>query len=136
MKIAVDTNILLRVVLDDDPEQRQIALRCLKRATAVVLPIVALCEAAWVLKRTYGLGNEAIAGMLQLLTEIEAAEYDLEAVEAGLAMLSRGGDFADGVIAQQDRQRGAETLLSFDRKAVARLGDLGVDAYEPQDFVG
>ena len=49
-------------------------------------------------------------------------------VEAGLAMLDAGGDFADGVIAYEGRWLGAETFVSFDRKAVEMLAAQGVPA--------
>ena len=47
-------------------------------------------------------------------------------VEAGLAMLDAGGDFADGVIAYEGRWLGAETFVSFDKKAVEMLTSAGV----------
>jgi predicted nucleic-acid-binding protein len=40
------------------------------------------------------------------------------ATEAGLALMEAGGDFADGVIAYEGRWLGADTLVSFDKKAV------------------
>jgi predicted nucleic-acid-binding protein len=43
------------------------------------------------------------------------------AVEAGLAVLDAGGDFADGVIAYEGDWLGAEEFVSFDSKAVSVL---------------
>ena len=43
------------------------------------------------------------------------------AVEAGLAVLEAGGDFADGLIAYEGKFLGGDTFVSFDRKAVALL---------------
>ena len=40
------------------------------------------------------------------------------AAEAGLALLDAGGDFADGAIAYEGNWLGAETFVSFDKKAV------------------
>jgi predicted nucleic-acid-binding protein len=40
------------------------------------------------------------------------------AAEAGLALLNAGGDFADGVIAYEGSWLGADTFISFDKKAV------------------
>ena len=48
-------------------------------------------------------------------------ETNRPAIEAGLAMLDAGGDFADGVIAYEGRWLGAETFVSFDKKAVEML---------------
>ncbi|MBK8337452.1 MAG: hypothetical protein IPL03_13135 [Sterolibacteriaceae bacterium] len=50
------------------------------------------------------------------------------AAEAGLAMLEAGGDFADGVIAHEGNWLGGETFVSFDRRAVALLLELGESA--------
>jgi hypothetical protein len=49
-------------------------------------------------------------------------------VEAGLAILATGGDFADGVIAYEGRGLGADTFTSFDRSAVTLLEQRGVAA--------
>jgi predicted nucleic-acid-binding protein len=43
-------------------------------------------------------------------------------------VLDAGGDFADGVIAFDGQWLGADTFLSFDRKAVKLLEGKGVDA--------
>jgi hypothetical protein len=50
------------------------------------------------------------------------------AVEAGLAVLEAGGDFADGVIAYEGAWLGGETFVSFDKKAVTLLMDQGHSA--------
>ena len=42
-------------------------------------------------------------------------------MEAGLALMDAGGDFADGVIAYEGNWLGAEMLVSFDKKAVKLL---------------
>jgi predicted nucleic-acid-binding protein len=49
------------------------------------------------------------------------------AVEAGLAVLSMGGDFADGVIAYEGTWLGADTFVSFDRKATTFLSKQGYE---------
>lgn len=134
MRIAVDTNVLLRVVLADDATQHGKAIALLERATVVVLPTTALCEAAWVLNRTYALGRQEIAEALEILLRIENAVYDTTAVEAGMALLAAGADFADGVIARQGADSRAEVFVSFDHKAVKRLNVVGISASVPGDL--
>ena len=56
---------------------------------------------------------------------------DRPAVEMGLAVLEAGGDFADGIMAQQGQWLGAETFVSFDKKAVSLLSRLGQAAQMP-----
>jgi predicted nucleic-acid-binding protein len=53
---------------------------------------------------------------------------DRPAVEAGLAVLDAGADFADGVIAYEGRWLGGETFVSFDKKAVAVIAKQGMQA--------
>jgi predicted nucleic-acid-binding protein len=48
------------------------------------------------------------------------------AAEAGLALLNAGGDFADGVIAYEGSWLGADTFISFDKKAVKLIEAQGV----------
>jgi predicted nucleic-acid-binding protein len=55
----------------------------------------------------------------------ENVEMNRPAVEAGLEVLSAGGDFADGVIAFEGNWLGGETFVSFDKKAVALLSAQG-----------
>lgn len=131
MRIAVDTNVLLRFLLADDPIQHRASVETLEQATAVILPLVALYEVGWVLNRTYGLSRAEIAAMLRGLTSIGSVEFDVTEVEAGLAMLDAGGDFADGVIACQGRIKRADAFLSFDLKAVNRLNASGENALVP-----
>jgi predicted nucleic-acid-binding protein len=50
------------------------------------------------------------------------------ATEAGLAMLEAGGDFADGVIAYEGSWLGADTFISFDKKAVRLIEAQGKSA--------
>ncbi len=47
------------------------------------------------------------------------------AVEAGLALLEAGGDFADGIMAHEGKWLGGETFVSFDRQAVKLLSEQG-----------
>ncbi|MGA0545512.1 type II toxin-antitoxin system VapC family toxin [Brevundimonas sp. VNH65] len=128
MRIAVDTNVILRLLVRDDETQTRIALREVENADTVVLPVLAICEAAWVMQRSYKFSRPVIAESLRRLIETPSIDCDRAEVEAGLAMLDLGGDFADGVIARQGRSRRAEHLVTFDRKAVDRLGRIGEKA--------
>lgn len=135
MKITADTNVLLRVVVHDDPEQADAARTLLQRATVVAIPIPVLCEFAWVLKRTYARGADDVAAAIEAVTEIDVVVTDLPAVEAGLSSLRAGGDFADGVIAHQGEALGGTVFASFDRRAVARLRSNGAAATDPADLI-
>ena len=51
--VAVDTNILLRAAVRDDPRQAQSAAHLLRSADRIAIPLVALCEFAWVMRNGY-----------------------------------------------------------------------------------
>ena len=121
MKIAVDTNVLVRTVVRDDAVQYEAATGIMARAQTVGIAVLSLCELAWVLRGVYRFQPPDISQAIRILITADNVETDLPAAEAGLAMLEAGGDFADGVIAYEGRWLGAETFVSFDRRAVEML---------------
>jgi predicted nucleic-acid-binding protein len=118
VKITVDTNVLVRAITGDDAAQSRVAQRELARADVVALTLPALCELVWVLSQGYKISSPDIAEAVQRLMESANVTANRPAVEAGLAMLRAGGDFADGVIAYEGSWLGAETFVSFDKRAV------------------
>ena len=122
VKITADTNILIRAIVADDPEQARLAQNVLQTAELVAVPIVALCEMVWVLARGYRIASPDIGAALRQLLSSANVAVDRPAAEAGLAALFRGGDFADGVIAHEGRMLGGDIFVSFDKQAVALAG--------------
>ncbi len=121
MKIVVDTNVLLRVIVGDDARQSQTAFEAMEQAEIVAVSLHALCELVWVLHRRYDVSRADIAAAIRLLLNTQNVVLNRPAVEAGLSVLDAGGDFADGVIAFEGQWLGGETFVSFDQKAVALL---------------
>jgi predicted nucleic-acid-binding protein len=128
VKVAVDTNVLVRAAVHDDPEQTEVATRIMARAEMLAIALSSVCEFVWVLRSVYGYRAPRIAVAIRVLLAAENVETNRPAIDAGLAMLDAGGDFADGVIAYEGRWLGAETFVSFDKKAVAMLTEQGVSA--------
>lgn len=118
MRVAVDTNILVRAIIEDDPVQTPLAQKALVEADLIALTTSALCEFVWVLHRAYRLPGPEMATAIRALLESSNVVTDFVSVEAGLAVLDAGGDFADGVIAFEGGRLGADAFLSFDRQAV------------------
>ena len=100
--------------------EAEVASKVLK-AEILAVATSCLCEFVWVLRRVYGFTSPAIAAAIRELLAAGNVETNRPAVEAGLAILDAGGDFADGVIAYEGRWLGGETFVSFDRKAVEML---------------
>ena len=125
MRITADTNLLVRGAALDDPVQAEQAAGLLRDAELIVVTLPALCEFAWVLGRGYRWPALQVFGFIRTLLDSPNVRVDLPAVEAGLAMLAAGGDFADGVIAFDGRRLGGSTFASFDRKAVELVAAQG-----------
>lgn len=128
MKIAVDTNVLVRAVVRDDPAQAEAADKVLKGASLIAVALPCLCEFVWVLRQVYGLSPADIGSAVKALLDTRNVVLNRPAVEAGLAFLEAGGDFADGAIAYEGKWLGGETFVSFDRNAVALVKSQGYSA--------
>ena len=121
MKVALDTNILLRLFLGDHPAQQKAALAVVKEAELVAIPIHAICEFVWVLTRGYKRSRAEAGAAIRALLGIPNTVVDQPAISAGLATLEAGGDFADGVIALEGRRLGGNAFVTFDREAAELL---------------
>ena len=128
MKVSVDTNVLVRAVVRDDPAQAKIAAKVLTDADLIAVALASLCEFVWVLLSVYGFQSSDAATAIRALLAADNVEVNRPAVEAGLAVLEAGGDFADGVIAYEGNWLGGEIFVSFDKKAVALLTAQGQSA--------
>ncbi len=117
MKITADTNVLVRAITGDNARQSKVAEAELANADVVALALSALCELVWVLSQGYKIPSAEIAEAIRRLINSENVVVNRPAVEAGLALLDAGGDFADGVIAYEGNWLGAEMFVSFDKKA-------------------
>ncbi|MGE0740639.1 MAG: type II toxin-antitoxin system VapC family toxin [Hyphomonadaceae bacterium] len=127
MKITADTNVLVRAIVADDPKQARIAQSTLKSAELVAITSTAMCEFVWVLARGYGVSPADIGAAIRQLLASASVEANRPAIEAGLAALDDGGDFADGVIAFDGATLGGDAFASFDKDAVKLLKRQGLD---------
>jgi predicted nucleic acid-binding protein len=89
VRIAVDTNVLVRYLTWDDEGQAIEAANAIEGADAIVVPTIVLCELVWVLKRAYRYAGPEIIGILRRLVAICAVEIERPAAEAGIAMLAQ-----------------------------------------------
>jgi predicted nucleic-acid-binding protein len=128
MKITADTNVLVRAVVRDDEKQARTATKLLKEAELIAVSLPCLCEFVWVLNRVYGFGQQDILAALDALLDASNVVVNRPAVDAGLAVLNAGGDFADGLIAYEGSWLGGETFVSFDKKTVSLIAKQGQQA--------
>jgi predicted nucleic-acid-binding protein len=113
--------VLARAILQDDPAQCRVAQKLLRQASLIAVSLLCLCELVWVLRQGAKLDKEDVAATIRALLDTDSVVTHRPAVEAGLALLDAGGDFADGVMAHEGRRLGGEIFVSFDKKAVALL---------------
>jgi predicted nucleic-acid-binding protein len=129
LRITADTNVLVRAAVADDPGQAKLAAEMLRSAEIVAVTLPTLCEFVWVLARGYRREVAEIIPAVRRLIDSATVRADRPAVEAGLAVLTAGGDFADGVIAFEGRRLGGEVFVSFDRTAIRLIAGTGGAAH-------
>jgi len=118
MEIIADTNVLVRAIVADDPNQAAAAQKALLSASIVAVSPIALCELYWVLSRAYKVPDADIETAIRGLINAANVRTDTVAVDAGLMFMNNGGDFADGVLWHMGIALGGKTFVSFDKKAV------------------
>ncbi len=122
MKVALDTNLIVRLIVDDDAAQADQVQRLLDAADEVVISSITLCEVVWVLRRSYKMSAATVATALRSIADIQSVTIDRQAFEAGLAMLKAGGDFADGCILFEAKRAKCDHLATLDQTFVALGG--------------
>ena len=120
--IALDTNVVVRFLVQDDPDQAALAVEVISGLTPDAPGYACrevMVELVWVLERAYRYSRAEVAGALEGL--LAASEIEIEAADdVGLALFRYRDDgfgFADLMIAAAARRVGAAELVTFDRKA-------------------
>jgi predicted nucleic-acid-binding protein len=125
---ALDTNVLVRYLVEDDPGQlataKALLEHCVSEGQSLFLPISVIVELEWVLRSTFGFGKDEIVQTLtDLLSSVELSFQDEPAVEMALLLYRKGSaDFADCVHIALAAQAGEQPLWTFDKKAAKLAG--------------
>ena len=121
--IAVDTNVLARYLLNDEPKQAR-AAAALLASDSIVVPPTVLLELVWVL-RVNDCDREAIIrGLRHLLGLPNLSPLQPEAVLRALSWFEAGMDFSDAL--HLALSSSAETMYTFDRDFVAHAKRVGL----------
>jgi predicted nucleic-acid-binding protein len=117
--IALDTNVLLRFLVQDDATQGGIATVFLQNEISPEKPgfvtIVAILELDWVLRSEYGFSNGVVADTIRaLMASPNIVVEHSAAVEAALAF--QHGDLADNILHQTALSYGCSKTVTFDKK--------------------
>lgn len=115
--IGLDTNVLLRYFLRDDPAQAARAERELARDERFLIDSIVLCELVWVLETGYGLSRAEIGTALE--TILATAQFEIDGKDVVLGALgdfrASGADFSDCLIGRRNRAAGATQTVTFNR---------------------
>ncbi len=121
---AVDTNVLVRLLTYDDPQQ-ELAARSLFAANHIWIAKTVLLETRWVLRSNYGLQEDTIRKSFQKILGLKNVHLEDESnVTAALKLGEHGIDFADA-IHLTSRPHGAE-FVTFDKAFLRRARSAGV----------
>ena len=125
--IGLDTNVLVRYIMQDDAKQARRAAALIESLTPErpgFISVVALVELVWVLESVYTLTRAQIAQALQTLLSIEVWTIERAiAVSSALRGYANGKvDFADRVIERVGASAGCECTMTFDRDAAKAGG--------------
>jgi predicted nucleic-acid-binding protein len=135
MNIIVDTNVLIRFLIESekDKKQNKIAADWFEKAKEIIIPTHVFCEFVWVLSAVYKISNERILFFIEQLLNTKKIITKEDEILAGLALMQQGGDFADGVnqYTGHGLSRGSSVFISFDKQAVRLLTEYGISAIVP-----
>jgi predicted nucleic-acid-binding protein len=125
--IGFDTNLLVRLLVDDDEAQTALVRQVLEPINhipgAVFINDLVLAETFWVLKTCYGMEKPALTGIVDLLLSVKTFAFEDRAMleEANAAFRDGKAGFADCLILARNRRQGCTATLTFD--ALARHED-------------
>ncbi|MCC6195547.1 MAG: type II toxin-antitoxin system VapC family toxin [Burkholderiales bacterium] len=109
---ALDTNVLVRALMQDDAAQGRRAQACLN-AQPVYIPVTVILELEWVLRSRYGCSSKSIADALERLAILENAVVgEQAAVVAAARKMRQGWNFADAL--HHALAAGCEDFATFD----------------------
>ena len=126
---GIDTNVLVRYLAQDDPEQTIIATdfienKCSANAPAFINHVV-LCETMWVLERLYNVKKPLMAEILEKILNTEQFEiYKIDIVWRAFQEFKKKNkvDFADCLLSQINMESGCKETVTFDKAAAQSNG--------------
>ena len=125
--IAVDTNVLARIVTNDDRRQASDAVNLLRRQESVFIAKTVILELEWVLRSAYKVDPQAILTAIRRFCDLPNAEVENEtAVRQALEWFAQGLDFADALhLASSGSER---RFVTFDAALVRKARQFGLKA--------
>lgn len=125
--IGLDTNVIVRYVMQDDPKQSQKAARLIEALSVEspgFVPLVAVVEFVWVLTSCYELTREQVAAAIDGILRAKEFVVDrMEQITQALRVYRSGSaDFADCLIERCATSAGCDKTMTFDASAAKWAG--------------
>jgi predicted nucleic-acid-binding protein len=120
---GLDANVLVRYIVQDDPEQSKLATQFIERECTLESPAfingIVICKLVWVLETAYEYARQDISRVIeQILRTREFYIHDPELLWQSLwGYQHKGADFADHFIASINAHNGCKFTVTFDKKA-------------------
>ncbi|MFM7452354.1 MAG: type II toxin-antitoxin system VapC family toxin [Cyanobium sp.] len=125
LPVALDTNLLVRLLTGDDPEQARRVAELIDASPACFVPITVVLELEWVLRGAYRLERGAVIAALEGLMAIRQVHLEQEdLVRQALAWHQQGLDFADAL--HLLRSEGCASFATLDRALHHTAGNLAL----------
>ncbi len=120
--IGIDTNVLVRYLVQDDKRQAAAANKILDKVSDInpaFINNIVMCETVWVLLRAYKYEKKIIIKAMEQILSTSGIEFEnAEGIRKALRHYTNGNaDFSDYLIAETNKKNGAKTTYTFDRKA-------------------
>ena len=122
--IGVDTNVLVRYLVQDDPAQSQRAIQFFEQEVSSTMPafvpLIVLIETCWVLQRAYRVSKTELLDLIeQLMTTSEIVIENRAVVERATRRAAKTQcGIADAIIAASAEHADCDRTVTFDRRAV------------------
>ena len=121
-KVVIDTNLLVRYLINDDQKKAaavdNLLDKAIKGELRIVVPSVVIAELVWVLESFYQLEADAILELVEAIVNTSGLDVtDKSTVISALRLYkNRNVDFIDAWIIEFAKERGIKTIYTFDKK--------------------
>jgi predicted nucleic-acid-binding protein len=125
--IGLDTNVIVRYIMQDDPRQSAQATALIEKLTEAspgFVSVVSIVELVWVLESAFSLARTQVVDALVNLTSVDVFKIERVGIVAAAVRSFREGsaDFADCLIERSSASAGCEKTVTFDRAAAKTAG--------------
>jgi predicted nucleic-acid-binding protein len=125
-RVGIDTNVLLRLIVNDNPEERQLVTSFgakLNQEYRGIVTLVSLIEMDWALRSQYGFDRRQSTAAIRKITQIRGVEVECHDVVARALLVvdAESADLADALISGRAADLDCEWTVTLDRKAAKKI---------------